>query len=306
MAPTKVSDHAVGGLRDRWFPEEAVVFTRMESGSSTPVYRVVRGEDIAYLRLAEHPGEIRDGEVQAHRLAIATGVCVPAILRWEPEPPELDRSAALTTAMPGVPLGEYEGDPLPAAREAGRQLARFNAIPVTGWGWVDHVGEDGNLIAEHPDRVGWAIEYLAAVDTVVASGILDASLHAPLRDAAGRWAALASAGQSCLAHGDCDGSHIYVDPESGQYQGMIDLGEIRGADRAYDLGHALIHHRPERAIASALIDGYREIVPVSDDEVRTQAIAIAIRALAIRLDREPNAYRAQLVERLATILADTR
>jgi Ser/Thr protein kinase RdoA (MazF antagonist) len=306
VAPTEVPNRAVRKLLDRWFPGEDVAFARMASGSSTPVYRVSRGDRVSYLRLAEHPGEIRDGEVRAHELAIQAGVRVPEVVRWEATPPEPDRSAALTAAMPGIPLGEYHGDVWPAAVEAGRQLARLNAIPVAGWGWVDRVeGQDRHLVAEHPARPAWTAEYLAAVETVVASGVLPSAATAPLRDAITRWANVPSTGESHLAHGDFDGSHIHVDAVSGEYRGIIDLGEIRGGDHAYDLGHALIHHRPERGIVAGMLAGYRETVPVDDDEIRLQAIAVATRGLAISLGREPNAYRTILVERLGGLLAES-
>lgn len=41
--------------------------------------------------------------------------------------------------------------------------------------------------------------------------------------------------QGYLAHGDFDTTHIYQD--NGRYTGIIDFGEIRGADRWYDLGY---------------------------------------------------------------------
>lgn len=50
-----------------------------------------------------------------------------------------------------------------------------------------------------------------------------------------------------LAHGDLDLIHIYQD--KGEYTGIIDFGEIRGADRLYDLGHFNLHDvrpRPSR------------------------------------------------------------
>ena len=83
---------------------------------------------------------------------------------------------------------------------------------------------------------------------------------------------------------------------------MIDLGEIRGADRACDLGHALIHHRPEGGIVRGVVAGYRETVAITGDEIRLQAVAIATRGLAIQLGRRSNPYRSQLTERLGNLL----
>ena len=52
-----------------------------------------------------------------------------------------------------------------------------------------------------------------------------------------------------------------------------------------------------------MVAGYRETVTIFDDEIRLQAIAVATRALAISLRREPNAYRAILIERLGSLLS---
>ncbi|MBO0715312.1 MAG: phosphotransferase, partial [Acidimicrobiales bacterium] len=45
--------------------------------------------------------------------------------------------------------------------------------------------------------------------------------------------------QAHLAHGDLDVTHIYQ--ENGCYSGIIDFGEVRGAEREFDLGHFLLH-----------------------------------------------------------------
>ncbi len=307
MPPTPVSDEHVHRLLERWFPDTGFTVERAGSGGSTPVYRVELGEEIAWLRLAEHPGERRDAEARAHELALGLGVRVPALLRYEPEPPELDRSAALTSTISGVPLREYTGQADHAIRDAAADLARLNAIPVTGYGWVETVeGDDRHLVAEHPVRATWTAEYAAAAATVAGAGILAEPAGFQLADSIARWCALPNEEASRLAHGDFDATHIHVDPETGAYQGMIDLGEIRGADPMYDLGHALAHgfDRRDRSIAQALIAAYAHHAPVDDDLVRLNAIAIATRALAIQLDRSPNAYRSDLTTRLADLLAE--
>ncbi len=273
----------------------------MGAGVSTPVYRVTGGDEVSYLRLGEEPGERRDAEVRVHELARDLGIAVPEVVRWEREPPELDRSAALTARIPGIPLSEFTGDAADALRRAGRDLARINVIPVVGYGWVDFVvGDDRHLVAEYPTRSAWAAEYLAALEVVWTTGIRPANL----RDAVETWSSLPHHGTSCLAHGDLDASHIYVDPVTGVYQGLIDFGEIRGADRLYDLGHALMHAGDERgqAVFDGLVAGYADIAPVDLAAVRLQAVAITVRALAIQLGRAPNGYHEFLVGRLEELL----
>ncbi len=282
----------------------------MGSGGSTPVYHVSCDDQDAFLRLGEEPGEHRDAEVRVHELLYDAGVPVPRILRWEREPPELDRSAALTSRMPGRPieeLGLAADDLATVMRAAGRDLARINAIPVCGYGWVDYVrGADRHLVAEHSTRSAWVAEYLAATATVIASDVLDATVCARLTDAMHTWAAIPERRWSSLAHGDVDEqTHFFVDGRT--YTGIIDFGEIRGADPLYDLGRALVNAedatRHNRFVA--LVDGYREIAALPDDwraEVRFQAIAIATRALAIQLGRPAHAYHRFLTGRLRALL----
>jgi aminoglycoside phosphotransferase (APT) family kinase protein len=307
MPPVEVNEANVWALLERWFPHADFAIERMGSGGSTPVYRITQGEDIAWLRLAEQPGERRDAEVRAHEFALERGIWVPAILRFEAEPPELARSAALTSTIPGIPLSEYRGHADTVIGDAAADLASLNAIPVIGYGWVGSVQEtDRRLVAEHPVRASWATEYATAAATVAGAGILPGPDALHLADAIGQWCALPGGAMSNLAHGDFDATHIYVDPGTGAYQGMIDLGEIRGADPVYDLGHALAHgfDQRERSMAHALIAAYAHHAKVDDGLVRLNAIAIATRALAIQLERPPNSYRANLITRLADLLAD--
>lgn len=308
--PVEVPERAIRALLGRWFPGLDPVIERMGSGGSTPVYRVTAGETITYLRLAEEPGERRDAEVRVHELLWERGVPLPRVLRFEPEPPELDRSAALTSAIQGRPIDRQM--PIAAlqriAHEAGRDLAMINAIPVQGYGWVDFVrGEDRHLVAEYPTRAAWAAEYRAATETVIASGCFSASQGAEMRGAMRIWSDPPDARSSRLAHGDFDATHIYADPETHTYTGIIDFGEIRGADPLYDLGHVWMHAADTfgTTFFEHLLAGYRERGDLPYDSrgpIRLQSIAIATRALAIQLGRPPNPYRHGLINRLRTLL----
>ncbi len=54
-----------------------------------------------------------------------------------------------------------------------------------------------------------------------------------------RYAAWLRDDQARLAHGDFDTTHIYE--KNCRYSGIIDFGEIRGAEPLYDLGHFQLH-----------------------------------------------------------------
>jgi Ser/Thr protein kinase RdoA (MazF antagonist) len=114
------------------------------------------------------------------------------------------------------------------------------------------------------------------------------------------WAALPGSATSYLAHGDLDSTHLYVDPASARktFTGIIDFGEIRGADPLYDLGHLLLHDgeggRP--VLLPHLLAGYAQVTPLPDDAtdaIRLQALAIGARA------RHPARPRPDPLPRLA-------
>ena len=294
----------------RWFPDQDIAIERAGSGTSTPVFAVRVAGDTFFARLAEDPGERRDAEVAVHRLLTASGVPVPRIVRYEPDPPDLDRSLALTTRVPGVALADASTGPwLPdVACAAGDALSRVNALPVRGYGWVSGIDDDGALLAAHPTRAAWAAEYLAAAETVAASGILASGIAADTASAVARWAVLPDPAISRLAHGDLDATHLYVDPASAEkpFTGIIDFGEIRGADPLYDLGHLLLHDgeggRP--VLLPSLLAGYTQGTPLPGDTmhaIRLHALAIGARALAIQSGRPHTPYRAWLAHRLTEL-----
>ena len=95
-----------------------------------------------------------------------------------------------------------------------------------------------------------------------------------------------------LAHGDLDVTHIYQ--RDGRYTGIIDFGEIRGADRRYDLGHFHLHDGETLAglVLPDLLAGYREVAPLppeAERQIRLLGLLIGLRALRGSLRRPPGA-----------------
>jgi aminoglycoside phosphotransferase (APT) family kinase protein len=298
---------SITALLKRWLPGRAVAISRATSGVSTEVYRIRSGNETTWLRLAEDAGENRFVEYRVHQLLRDRGVRVPEILIFEAKPPELDRSAALTSTIPGVPLSECR-DPVIAAtvaEDAGRDLAIINAIPVAGFGWIARTREEEpEIVALHPVRSGWSAEFLAAVKVIANAGAIDRSLIHKLNDCIVRWAGKGQETDGYLAHGDFDASHIYFDPETGQYTGIIDFGEARGTHQAYDLGHLLLHdhEKSSPAVFDACLRGWDATVPDIHSLAHLHAIAIAARQLAIFTNRPNVAYRTWLAERLTSLL----
>lgn len=315
MPANEVTSEAVHALLNRWLPDRTITATRAQSGGSTPVYRVEAGREVFFLRLAEQAGERRDAEVRTHRLLTDAGVPVPSIVRFESEPGELDRSAALTTSMPGAPLLDWSGLDLDAASRrrvayaAGRDLARINRIRVHGFGWVETVAQtDRSLVAEYPARSGWTSAYALAAREVVANRLLEDRTIESLRTAIERWIGKPDRTLGFLAHGDFDATHIFISASPYTYTGIIDLGEIRGADQLYDLGHALLQdgQSDREPIFESLYAGYREVTSLPAGvlaDIRDQAIAIGTRQLAIFWQRS-SSHSGWLASRLDALLSE--
>jgi aminoglycoside phosphotransferase (APT) family kinase protein len=298
---------SITALLDRWLPGRELRISRAISGVSTEVYRAQSGDEVTWLRLAEDAGENRFVEYRVHQLLRDRGVRVPEFLIFEAHPPELDRSAALTSTIPGVPLSECR-DPAVAiavAEEAGHDLAIINAIPVLGFGWIATTRNgEPEIVAQHPVRSGWSAEFLAAVKVIANAGAIDQALIRKLNDSIVTWAGEGQEAHGFLAHGDFDASHIFFDPETGHYTGIIDFGEARGTHQAYDLGHLLLHDHEtaSSAVFDACLRGWGETAADIRSLAHLHAIAIASRQLAIFITRPNVAYRNWLAERLTTLL----
>lgn len=297
----------------RWFPHREISISRAEGGVSTPVFRVLVGDEQFWMRLGEDPGERRDGEVAAHRLLCAEGIPVPKVIRYEPSPPELGRSIALTSHLPGTPLAGLQVDDwLPeVAVHAGRTLARINRIPVRGFGWAYASEENGIPVGEHRSRSEWAREYVDALRVVRESGVLAAFTLERLEVAIERWTRIPDRTIGALAHGDFDTTHIYVDPDGGTLTGVIDFGELRGADPFYDLGHLLLHdgESGRQKLFPHILTGYAEITPFPEDareEMSVNVLVIGTCVLAIQLARSPSSYQHWLVDRLHALVENIR
>ncbi len=100
--------------------------------------------------------------------------------------------------------------------------------------------------------------------------------------------------RAVLAHGDFDTSHIFA--TSGRYTGVIDFGEIRGAEATFDLGHVALHI-PEAL--PFIVQGYQSVSPLPQD-IGLQIAASAIRIGWFRLTQSSARfnppYAAQLVD----------
>ena len=264
-----------------------VAWERVTEGVSTVVYRARRREEGFYLRILPELGLTFAPEVQVHERARALGCQVPEVLAYEACDPVLERSVMLTSEIPGRPISPKidRSAAREVMREAGRDLARINSIPVDGFGWIDRrsASVDAPLSAAHQSLEALiGSEYRPALvsfpDDAV-PGIQFDRIVAALDEAI---ALLSSEKTARLAHGDFDTSHIFVQED--QYSGIIDFGEVRGAPWFYDLAHHRMHDRERLPFStlSWLIEGYEQITPLPDDfhvQLSSMTLLIAARSL---------------------------
>jgi aminoglycoside phosphotransferase (APT) family kinase protein len=299
---------AIDALLRHVFPGADCHFARAETGVSTPVYRVWAGDEIFYLRMAETPEASLLPEMKLHTRLIELGVKVPAIVYFDPFEPAVERSVMVTTAIKGDCIGNHPIDSTTRAilRDAGRDLAIINSIPVHGFGWVMDGIRGDVLEAEHATFHEWAVEYLDAVQDLHDAQILGVAEKEIVHETIERAVSRLPDEQGWLAHGDLDVTHIFQ--EHGRYTGIIDFGEIRGAHRLYDLGHFRLHdgERLEHSLLLSLLGGYQDVRPLPPDagwHIQATALMIGVRALARSLPRPPSTYQ-QYLARTIRVLVD--
>jgi aminoglycoside phosphotransferase (APT) family kinase protein len=300
---------AIAALLDRIFRGGSSRFRRTETGVSTPVYRVWRGDDVFYLRLAEAREDSLAPEVVVHMRLREVGVRVPEVVFFEPFDERLQRSAILTSEIPGTPVAALSraADTRTILLEAGRDLATTNSLPVEGFGWIKRDDHDvTRLRADHPTLRTWVFEYLEADLDVLRAGTLAEGEIAAIRMLLARFDASLDLVRAHLAHGDLDVTHIYQ--QGGRYTGIIDFGEIRGAQPLYDLAHFKLHDGDivERPLLAELLAGYEEITQLPagyEQELSFASLLIGVRALAHGIGRPYAAFLARRVRSLITALA---
>ncbi len=260
---------------------------RVEEGVSTYVYRIHSTNEVFYLRLLPEIGTSFAPEVYVHHMLRAKGVKVPEVVYYEHYNETLRHSLMLTTEIQGSHLGhctsiEIQKDIL---REAGRDLALINSIPVKRFGWIQrNRSEVSHLQAEFLLLRDFIYEHFDSdLMLLEQSHVLKSSDVAAISSIMERYDIWLNEEQARLAHGDFDVTHIYQ--QQGHYTGIIDFGEIRGANLYYDLSH--FHLRDGEILSNlvlpSLIEGYKEVVALPVDyeqRICFSSLLITIRMLA--------------------------
>lgn len=288
-----VDAFALAALIDRALGSQIPIsFERVAEGVSTQVYRLTRGSEVFYLRVAEEETDRLTVDAEALRQLRRLGVHVPDVVYVEPFNAALGRSVMITTEVRGQSLEHAPSleAARAVARRAGEELALVNQVEVQGFGFVRRDEMSWPLVAEFSDYADFVSSYLADPWPGALSSLFDPSDLSALETLveAERSRTLGS-GQ--LAHGDFDVTQIFH--VGGHYAGLIDFGEMRGAEPLFDLGHFLLHDcetYPEPLIGH-LISGYQEISPLPADftlGILQSGILLGLRQLCRWMARYPS------------------
>ena len=253
---------------------------RMTEGVSTWVYRVTRRNDMFYVRVLPEEGASFAPEAWVHRTLLARGARVPGLVHWEHLHPRLGRSLMVTTAIQGrpvVPNVEARG-----ARDvlwaAGRDLAIANGLSVDGWGWVVREPDVEGLSAPFRSARAWLeSEREVHLALLRKHDVFSSAVLADIYAVTAAYQHMFDDDQPCLAHGDFDPSHIFA--HDGAYTGIIDWGELRGAQPFYDLGHFAMENTP---LLPLVLAGYAETTPLPPDirqRIHLTSLLIAVERL---------------------------
>ena len=299
-------------LVDSIFPTSNTIIERVTEGVSTCVYRIIHNHETFYLRILPEEGQSFAPEVAVHQKLGKMGVKVPEVIYFEHFYEPLQRSVMVTTEIKGHPLSQsitLSPRKLDAILlEAGRDIALINSIPVDGFGWIQRDKPDLiRLRAELSTFRDFALEHWNVDIAYLAEHALSSSEIHAIEQIRSRYDSLLNEPQAYLAHGDFDTSHIFQ--HNGHYTGIIDFGEIRGANRWYDV--AQFHMRDGEylpcTLLSSLLAGYKEAVSLLHDYMnilRFTSLLINVRTLARTLQkRPPNRFTSHQIEMLLQDIA---
>jgi aminoglycoside phosphotransferase len=256
---------------------------RTPDGVSTQVYRVWRGEEIFYLRIAEEADENLETEAELHQRLRGLGVKTADIVHVDPLNADIGRSVLITTEIAGVSLSEVSDPAISAttAEEAGADLAVINGIPVDGFGFVRRRDRRWPLAAEYQNYETFLVSYLPQPWPGPLTQLFDRAHLSAIEDSI-EYERTRHRTTAVLNHGDFDATPIFCSGD--RYSGLIDFGEIRGADPFFDLGHFQLHdgETNPNTLLPALIRGYRRTRALPDDhplQIRRSAILLGLRQM---------------------------
>jgi len=252
-------------LHAQWTTPDEVINHLVRSASSSAVgtrSRIIGGEGNEVWSITTRSGDdliLRvsrsttfAAELWATEQARRMGVPVPEVLLVEDAVPIGDIQVAIWIhrTIHGQPLGTLQDEQTTRrlTADAGELLARIHAVSTSGYGPIDAQG--------HGQLNGFSA-YLAWDDHAADAALLNGISRADVEKAAQlletyrhAWAA-----PPHLLHGDWLPEHILVQNDA--VAGIIDFGNTRSGDPAYDIAYWQFFWDTDLYPSSVLLDGYR-------------------------------------------------
>ena len=233
------------------------------------------GEDLVIRIGRAHPKSIEIAEREALAVSVAkgAGVRTPDLLVCDVSLELIPAAFTVYERIHGDTLGLLNLEPHETPdvwRELGRDLARLHASSYKAGiseqiqhdhladprEWPEQLAEAGYFTLSEANWFSQWLDHLAPYAL------------APVRQ--------------CVCHGDTQATNIMVEPTTREYLALIDWSNANWGDPAYDFGDSPIRTVPY------VLDGYRQITPVDNDE--TAEARILWRHLQLALSnmwREP-------------------
>lgn len=283
MRKPDVDLDALGRLLTRVFGiGTAYSCRRTPDGSSTQVYRVDRGAETFYVRIAERADDSFAPEAALHQALVAAGAKVPDVVHYEPFYAPIARSVLVTTEILGGPMDESTSTAAAASigRSAGRDLAKIHNVGVEGFGWIrrEHGRSGWPLRAEYSTYVEY-VDPASVADPLLGIGFSPAQVRAVESLLTVAIVLGPTGATGSVAHGDFDTSHVFA--SAGAYTGLIDFGEIRGTDYTFDFATLVLskdEHLPASLIRASVESGYTEVRALPADHERRLYLACVLSA----------------------------
>ena len=245
------------------YKSEDIRIERVVGGVSTNVYKLITTSRTYYFRIASDENENLDPEVTVHKLLLEKRVKVPIVEYYENFNPQIGRSFMIISEIKGKTLRFESGEHVKKCLiEAGMDLAKINSIKVDGFDWIERSGSDIKGLKGHePTYKSFLLHELNTnLDTLCKKTLLTDEEVLDVNTIVDRFIDKIANLNSYLAHGDYDIAHLFS--LDGEYTGVIDFGDIRGADIFFDLAH---FKATSDQLFTCLLEGYSRVVNLPGD-----------------------------------------
>lgn len=246
---------------------------QMPSGYGEEVFEAVFDDRTVVFKADREVGQGRVVlEAWAHQRARELGAPVPRVLATDLGRETYPRNFIIIEKLPGVPLAQADlgvEDRHRLIREAGWAIRAVHEIGIPGFGLLEESTylRTAQVQGEYDSWGEFLNQVLDLTLPVLRAGgvIDDAEVDRVDRAVADHADYFELGPVGHLLHGKFDPAHVLVD--AGEISGIVDFGDRRSGDPAWDLGGFLVDHLAETGY---LLAGY------DADKDRTAAFEVTI------------------------------